>query len=108
MGDTKSVLIKFDVEFYDSAKRAAGLDGMNFSEFVRRAIRDACVDVCNRNRISDMCLDKWHMEPGGDYSKVRAAKDPNYKKRTLSDKIDKAKKLAKERTNKRKGKETYG
>jgi hypothetical protein len=101
MGNTKSVLIRFDIEFYENVRRAAELNGMVFSDFVRMASKDAAVGVYKAKGIELPDLSGWHLASGGDFSEIRAAKDPNYKKRTLSDKISKAEEKAKKRlTNK--------
>lgn len=102
MGNTRSVLIRFDIEFYENVKRAAELRGMVFSEFVRLAASRLASEVYLEEGLELPDLAGWHMQSGGDFSEIRAAKDPNYKKRTLSDKINKAKEKAKKRlTNKR-------
>lgn len=97
MGNTKSVLIRFDIEFYENVKRAAELKGMVFSDFVRMASRDAAVKVYIEKGVELPNLNRWHLSGGGDFSEIRAAKDPNYKKRPISDKISKAKDEAKKR-----------
>lgn len=101
MGNTKSVLIRFDVGFYENVKRAAELKGMAFSDFIRMSARESSFCVYRERGLEPPDLGGWHLSPGGDFSEIRAAKDPNYKKRKLSDKINKAKDKAKKRlTNK--------
>lgn len=102
MGDTRTVQIRFNTGFYDSVSRAAELRGMVFSEFVRLAASRLTSEVCLEEGLELPDLAGWHMQAGGDFSEARAAKDPNYKKRTLSDKISKAKDKAKKRVSNKK------
>lgn len=105
----KKVLICFSGELYAGLKRSAEILGMSFSNFIRMTAAREAKSILEEYELDDQFdVEGWEMYGGGDCSVARAAKDPNYKKRTLSDKIDKAKQMAKERTNKRKGKENYG
>lgn len=83
-------------EFREAIEGAAKLKGMNLSNFIRYAVSDKAGEVysCFGKKIPGVLVE-WEMRAGGDFSEIRAAKDPNYKKRTLSDKINKAKEKAK-------------
>lgn len=83
MGNRKVVSIAFEEEFLANLKKAAKLKGMCFSEFVRKSAADVANRVFFDYGEDDVDWSAWHMEGGGDYSHVRAAKDKNYKKKTI-------------------------
>lgn len=103
MGNLKAVCIMVSPEFREAIDGAAKLKGMNLSNFIRYAVSGKAAEVYSHfEKKTPDSLIEWEMKAGGDFSEIRAAKDPNYKKRTLSDKINKAKDKAKKRlTNKR-------
>lgn len=104
MGNLKTVCIMVSPEFREAIEGAAKLKGMNLSNFIRYAVSDKAGEVysCFGKKIPGVLVE-WEMRAGGDFSEIRAAKDPNYKKRTLSDKINKAKEKAKKQPANKRG-----
>lgn len=86
-------------EFRDAVEEAAKLSNMTLSNFIRCATSEkARLVFFDVQKDVPAALSEWEKSAGGDFSEARAAKDKNYKKRTLAGKIDKAKAKAKGRS----------
>lgn len=99
MGDGKKLCMSIEPRFYEVLERIAKEQNLTVTNLIRRAVsRDAISFVDNHPPgfyTSDdrNALESWEKFKGGDYSEIRAAKDKNYKKKTLAEKIDEAKEL---------------